>query len=117
MVFHKQLDIMLSREILIFDTTTNQSLGSVVLERSRTNFIQVSFIFLTLIFIKLLTLSFLQMCLYKETPDVLLCLHEDGVITAWRKKKVDLVSSHNYEVSFNFLNCRSYIIINNYYRM
>eukprot|EP00026_Physarum_polycephalum_P006803 Phypoly_transcript_06855.p1 GENE.Phypoly_transcript_06855~~Phypoly_transcript_06855.p1 ORF type:complete len:258 (+),score=31.47 Phypoly_transcript_06855:151-924(+) len=32
--------IMLSRELLIFDTTTNQSLGSIVLERSRANFAQ-----------------------------------------------------------------------------
>lgn len=73
------LYILLSREILIFDTTTNQSIGSVMLDRNRGNFS--------------------QMVMCRENTDLLFCLHDDGSLSAWNRRS-DPANSHNYELTY-----------------
>ena len=55
---------MLHKEILIFDLTVNQAVGTVITERGRSPFSQIQ--------------------LRKEDPDLMFCLHENGGISAWR---------------------------------
>eukprot|EP01133_Synstelium_polycarpum_P007218 gene7218-8382_t len=65
-----------AREILVFDTTTNQSFGNLSLDRTKSNFSHV--------------------ILCRENPYLMFSLHEDGSITSWNRK-IDHLNSHNYE--------------------
>jgi WD40 repeat protein len=58
---------LLSREIIIFDLTIHQAIGSLVLDRSRGSFTN------------LLT------CI--QEPNLFICVHEDASLSAWLRKK------------------------------
>eukprot|EP01125_Pyxidicula_operculata_P000367 TRINITY_DN1040_c0_g4_i1.p1 TRINITY_DN1040_c0_g4~~TRINITY_DN1040_c0_g4_i1.p1 ORF type:complete len:1457 (-),score=346.27 TRINITY_DN1040_c0_g4_i1:66-4436(-) len=65
---------ILKRKILVFDITIHQPVGTILLERNRS--------------------SFVQMLSLKEDSNTIFCLHEDGSVSAWHK----LPSSFKYEL-------------------
>lgn len=58
---------LLSREIIIFDLTIHQAIGSLVLDRSRG--------------------SFTNLLTFQEEPNLFICVHEDATLSAWFRKK------------------------------
>ncbi|EGC36790.1 hypothetical protein DICPUDRAFT_87252 [Dictyostelium purpureum] len=67
---------VLRREIFIYDSTTNQLFGSLVLDRNKSNFLKI--------------------LLCRDNPNLMFTLHEDGSITSW-SRRVDGYNSHNYD--------------------
>ncbi|GAM26578.1 hypothetical protein SAMD00019534_097530 [Acytostelium subglobosum LB1] len=65
------------REIIVHDITSNQSFGSTALDRSKS--------------------SFNMVILCRENPNLMFSLHEDGSITSWSRKYIDVTNTHSYE--------------------
>lgn len=66
---------LLTREILVFDLTIHQAIGSIVLERSRS--------------------SFCSMLLHTERDNILYVLHQDGSLSGWTQR----VPEYKYDMN------------------
>jgi WD40 repeat protein len=67
---------LLEKRILVFDLSLNQSVAVMLLDRSKP--------------------PLKQLCLSQQSPNLLFCLHEENVVTAWRRR--DSSDTYQFEL-------------------